>query len=913
MNKMKKFRVLAMLLVLVMAITACGGGSGEDTPDTQDTPAVTDSGEDKETDDGEDATTEEDKAPEVDMSKTGAHLDSITIIGVDEAAAVTQLQAGAINAFAGTLPGNYAKEIENAGLKSAASTGTSYELMLNNADTTEKGETFNPFAIREIREALNWLIDRDYIAKEIFDGAAIPRQFAISSASPDYAKYIEYARVEEAKYSYNKDKAVAQIEAAMETAGVAKNADGKYEYNGEPVLLKFYIRTEDGLRQPAGDYISNQLEDIGFTVDRIYRVSAECSPVVFGTEPAEGQWHLYTGAWGASGLARDTGIYFHDYVSPESRYSYMPWKAFQISDEYNDVLTKLAYNDFTTMEEREELFAAAFAEHNYWATRIWLVDGLAYTPWNENVTTSYNLSAGVANDQMTAYTIKFNDKEGGDLVWGNSAPPFVNPINPISGSNWSYDSQYMNLTRDYIAIANPYTGLRYLKRLESASVTIQEGLPVAKTYDWVDLSFEKEIKVPEDVMIDWDPATETWMNANADYFAMKVTKAEEALAKAEEALAAASDEEKAAAESAVASAKEDLEEAKATADKGYLTAKAKITYTFPEDMSGFTWHDGKPVELADIMMNQIMGYATAYKESPYYDSYVAPSFLAGLEYVKGWKIVSENPIVIEKYSDNFVLDAENNVSPLNMGWTYDSNGAQASWSALAIGNRVVESGTATYSEGASDANDALEWMNYIDGPSLEYLAKATDELIAESYIPFEATMGKYITAEDAKTAYENTKKFYDTNKHFVIGCEPYYISNVLSTEGSVTLTKYEGYDEPTNKWAFLEQPKLADIVLDGPASVSAGTTASFDVYITDPNGDDYPVSDITAVKYLLYASNGEIVAVEDATSDTDGLYTIELSDADIEKLGTGACKLEVVVSPKAVASPSILQSEFIVE
>ena len=567
------------------------------------------------------------------------------------------------------------------------------------------------------------------------------------------------------------------------------------------------------------------------------------------------------------------------------------------------------------MEERADLFKKAFAGHNYWSTRIWIADGLSYTPWNKNVTTSYNLSAGVDNDNMTAYTMQFNDKEGGNIVWANSAPPFVNPVNPIAGTNWTYDSQYLNLTRDYPVIADPFTGLRYPKRIETAEVTIKKGLPVDKTYDWVDLKFENEIKVPADAMIDWDVKSSTWINANDNYLKNKEQNAKDAVKAAEDALAAAKEEDaKAEAELNLSSAQEDLKAAQEAADKGYLTAKRKTKITYAGDLSEFTWHDGTPVTLADIMMNMIMGFETAYEESPYYDPYVAPSFLSSQPYFKGWRIVSENPIVVEIYKDDFSLDAENNVSEIEgPAWTYDSNGAQSSWHGVAIGNRVIESGKASYSEGVADADDTVEWMNYLDGPSLEFLKNATSELVNESYIPFAATMSKYVTAEQAKKAYQNTLDFYSKNNHFVVGNGPYYISKVLSTEGSITLSKYDKYMEPSDRWSFLSQPKLATVELDGPASVKAGSEATFEVIVSDPNGDAYPVADMASVKYLLFSSAGAVVEVNDVESKTDGLYTIKLSKDSIAKLGKGACKIEVVVSPKVVAAPSILQAEFLVD
>jgi peptide/nickel transport system substrate-binding protein len=42
----------------------------------------------------------------------------------------------------------------------------------------------NPFGVREIREAMNWLLDRDYIVQEIMGGLAIPKYFPITGWLP---------------------------------------------------------------------------------------------------------------------------------------------------------------------------------------------------------------------------------------------------------------------------------------------------------------------------------------------------------------------------------------------------------------------------------------------------------------------------------------------------------------------------------------------------------------------------------------------------------------------------------------------------------------------------------------------------------------------------------------------------------
>ena len=848
--KNKTLKLLVVLMVIVMALgvfTACNK-TQEETTTPEDTTTV------------EDTTTPEEVVEEVVPVEPGAYLDSVTFVEVNEASVVTQLVAGEIDIFAGSMPGKYKTEIEAAGLANVNLPGTYYELMTNNAFFDDG--SFNPFTVREFRVGLNKLIDRDYIVSEIFDGAAMPRYFAISAADVDYAKYVEYARAAEAALSHDKEAAIAMMQQVMADNGIEKNADGFYVQNGEEMVFVFLIRNEDGVRQNMGDYVSNLLEEVGFRVDRQYKTSGECWGTIDSQTPQSGHWNIYTGGWGASGLTRDSGITWHDFLSPDSRYGMPEFACYVIAEEDNTILEKVAYNLYSSVAERDELFAQLFDIEAYYAQHVWLCDSLSYTVWDNDVTTSYNLAAGVDGSSLTAYSLRFNDRVGGDLVWANQAAPLNDPVNPVAGTNQTYDHQFLRFTYDYLFMDDPYTGLQYPKRAEGMDVVIETGLPVGKTYDWVNLSFEDKIVVPADAMVDWDVETETWILAG------------------------------------------DAEE---------ITAKSKVVVYISPDLGEYTWQDGTPITLADIMMVQIMGYATAYEASDLYDEYIAPSFLSQLELFKGWRIVSEDPIVIEVYSDSYSMDAELNMTDIGLGWTYDSTGAQASWSAVAAGNEVIRRGLASYSSGGAADDDAVEWLNYIDGPSLDYLKEAFETLAAESYIPFEATMGKYVTAEEAKAKYEAALAFYEENGHFVIGCGPYYISDVRSVEGTVTVSAYEGYKEDRHRWDFLSTPKTATVEIDGPASVSADAEAVFEVYVSDPNGDAYPAAEIATVKYLLFNSAGVITNVVSVEATEDGLYEVILSADAIAELGTGACKIEVVVSPSTVAAPSIVPAEFVVE
>ena len=60
--------------------------------------------------------------------------------------------------------------------------------MVNTATCVDTN-LLNPFADQQMREAINWMIDRDYVAQEIFGGLGIPMYTLIDANVPDYARY----------------------------------------------------------------------------------------------------------------------------------------------------------------------------------------------------------------------------------------------------------------------------------------------------------------------------------------------------------------------------------------------------------------------------------------------------------------------------------------------------------------------------------------------------------------------------------------------------------------------------------------------------------------------------------------------------------------------------------------------------
>ena len=99
-------------------------------------------------------------------------------------------------------------------------------------------------------------------------------------------------------YAYDVAKAREVIDQEMRALGAVWE-NNQWYYGGEAVELIFIIRSDDERKQ-IGDYIAEQFNSIGFQVSKEYMTAEEASPIWLMSDPADGKWHLYTGAWNAN-------------------------------------------------------------------------------------------------------------------------------------------------------------------------------------------------------------------------------------------------------------------------------------------------------------------------------------------------------------------------------------------------------------------------------------------------------------------------------------------------------------------------------------------------------------------------------------------------------------------------------------
>jgi peptide/nickel transport system substrate-binding protein len=800
---------------------------------------------------------EEEPTPVPPVDRNGAWLDTVVFIEEPSAdAAVTRLEVGDIDVYAFTVssPDVGARVAASPALKSWQSFGSYNELTFNPSGPVFEGTgKLNPFAVPRIREAMNWLIDRNYITQEIMGGLGSPRWTAMNNASGDYAQLADIVKAIERQYSYDFDLANEVIAEEMETLGASLEG-GVWQYDGEPVEIIVLIRTEDE-RRDIGDYVANQLEEVGFTTFRDYRPAADASPIWLFADPNDGLFHVYTGGWITTVVPRDLADNF-EFFYTQRGYGVPLWQNYNPDPEFDALTQRLATSDFTSIEERREMMAEVLPMAMEDSIRVWLADRASIAPMRAEVNVAGDLYGSIAGSYLWASTLSREGEIGGSMTIAMPSM-LTQPWNALDGSNWIYDMMLTRGTGELAYYPDPYTGLYYPNRYDRAEVVIQEGLPVGKTLDWVDLSFADEIVVPEDAWVDWDPVEQVFITAGEAY------------------------------------------------PEG-LTALRKSTVYYEEDLyDKVKWHDGSNFSLGDIVMYIIMQFDRGREESAIFDeAKVGPlgTFMASH---RGVRILSEDPLIIETWSDYWLLDAEQLAST----WWPQYPQGPSSWDALTLGIMAEANELAAFSAAKAESLE-VEWLNYISGPTIDVLKDMLDEAKETGYIPYENTLGQFITAEEAQTRWDNLDTWFTSRGHFWMGTGVYFLERAFPIEGTVIFRRFLDHPDPADKWARFADPAIADIDLDGPGRVTIGDEAVFEVYV-EYDGEPYALDDLVGVKFILFDANGDLAASGDAEAVEDGYFEVVLSADLTGELEAGSNLLEVVVISKLVAVPSATSMSFV--
>lgn len=422
----------------------------------------------------------------------GPAADVVTFSAFNVDQAPLNIQNGDMDLYLFSLKTAGARELEGAdGIRLIQAPASTLSLILNPAPANE-GD-LNPFSIVEVRRAMQYLVDRNFIANDIYQGRAVPM---LSNVSPlDYDQLTVFPVTSAANIRYDAEYARQQITAAMEAAGAQIGGDGKWAFNGNSIMIKIVTRVEDE-RRDIGDLIRAALEGLGFNVAPIYQQFGPATLAVYASDPKTFQWHIYTEGWGRGAATRydDGGI--NSFAAPWL--GNMPgWQEvgfWQYQNQDLDDLGKRLYRgQFKSKEERDQLFqqmaTIALAE----SVRIWLVTAVQSFPVRTEV---QDLTEDLVSGPKSIFSLRGasvpgrTDLKVGHLwVWTERTT-----WNPVGGFGDVYSTDIYRNLNDPPLISDPFTGLPQPFR---ANYTVETAGP------------DGTLPVPDDAVM-WDALQDVW-------------------------------------------------------------------------------------------------------------------------------------------------------------------------------------------------------------------------------------------------------------------------------------------------------------------------------------------------------------------------------------------------------------------
>jgi peptide/nickel transport system substrate-binding protein len=467
--------------------------------------------------------------------------------------------------------------------------------------TTTSGEVeFNPFALKDVRYAMNWLIDRKYIIEEILADGGSSMYSSVQPSGPahEHVKdvYTDLGLTSEGNFDWANqtiNNALKETASTLATYGYnlyQKPANGTpagywwtFQAPGLPeetVTVNFLIRIEDE-RHEEGLYIANLIEKTGIKVNRLERDRLTCAfkvyysnPIDDTTEPA-GLWHIYT-----EGL-----VSMQEWLYPEWDITqmYAPWYAFMpgwgesgwwqyTNSSIDELSQKITMGPVASVEEYWNLTAKTVKMGIQESVRIFVAEIWEYFAVNPRVT---DIAYGVVSGLWPIWPLRTATTSDSILKatqFSSAGALFMSAWNPIGGFVDVYTELIWRYIRDYADYPHPMTG---------------EPIPVRTNF-----TVEKgDITIPSTAII-YDASADVWTEVGSG-------------------------------------------------------KKASVKVTFNYLFSN--WHHGQPMTIADVLntFGFMWEWSTEdYAGDPYYSSRYASAVAPILSEIGGIQVLNDTAVVV---------------------------------------------------------------------------------------------------------------------------------------------------------------------------------------------------------------------------------------------------------------------------
>jgi len=728
----------------------------------------------------------------------------------------------------------------------------------------EDKEFFNPFAIREVRFAMNDLINRKYIVDEILGGAGGPMFTMGTPGQPGTYKYNLVGNRLGFTPEGNEKKAIEDITEALQVAAALPELKGRlvkqgewWNFDSEPVTINFLIRVDDPQgRLKEGQYVASQIEKAGIKVERCLWDRVKCIETSYYSDPADYQWNIYTEGWGA-GATRA----FWEHIVAQM---YAPWYGYMAGGPDNkwhyendeiDRLTEKAYTgNFLTEEEYWDTVLEALDLALKDACRIYIAYQMDYYATNKdsfNKRMCYGLGDGL--NKWSIITADTKNKELRITEFSAKGALFMSAWDPIGTEG--FNDEYS------LVIAQPLSERGSFESPASAIPTPLRVIP-----EDVDTKVKRDesgevvgdIAVSPDA-IKYDSARKEWYKVGSG-----------------------------------------------------VNSMSKGTYSF---LFG-NFHHGQPMTVANLL------YAEAFvtewinkdgEDDKYYDAAYEDYHRPDQEIKQGWLLNPDGTIT--SYFDYNFPPSKERVAANGAPQAYLSGRYMIlPWEIFEALGELVAVGSESGTVYSFTPGDGVEQVDLLRLSCVKDIRAKLVELKDNSHLP--VSLKDYVTVEEAKAGYEAAINWIDEKGHAFIGNGAFYLERYDPTTNYIELTAFRDPEYPftPDYWpsvfatttvrvdsvdvpAMYLRTKEEDMSIkvqvsevlypDGTAKISEGGEVSV-MLITPTEELSYNA------KFLGAGSFEAIIPADDIKDLEDGSYTILIS-ASIE----GAV-------PASVASSTVL-------
>ncbi len=439
----------------------------------------------------------------------GTYLDGVRFIQyLDDNVALQEIKSGNLDTYFSRIPLETVSDVKaDPNLKVYDRIAGSFGLLLNPAPSKDNN-SINPFQFRQVRFAMNYLVDREFIVDEILRGYGTSLVAPFGVYSPEYLNVLN--TIESFGFRYNPQFAQKLISDTLTKAG-AINQGGKWFFKGNPISVKILIRSDDPQRLSMGELVASELQSAGFNIQTDFGDLNKANPIVYGSNPQDFLWQVYTEAYaGTSAFVKYNPVVASQMYAPY--YGNMPGGQNPAFWNYrNDTLNKLTqrieFFNFTSEGERNALLRNATRAGVEESVRIFVAQ-------NTEPFVASSALKGLINDFGAGITSKLSLMNARTPKSSNTLDIGVKQIyqgawNNVEGCKDVYCTQIYSAISDSATFRNPYTG---------------EVIPMRE--QWVDVSTNGpsgKLKVPPDAQI-WNPYSQHWKSVGQNASSMsKVT------------------------------------------------------------------------------------------------------------------------------------------------------------------------------------------------------------------------------------------------------------------------------------------------------------------------------------------------------------------------------------------------------